>query len=90
MLPTFSIFFLLIRLQSNGLASLAFLLGIIIERLSSVTTTSNDLGKKSGVSVKSIPSSTIEFLLSCIEKHCGMKDEMKGIVVSWELEDIIP
>lgn len=55
-----------------------------------MTTTSNDLGKKSGVSVKSIPSSTIEFLLSCIEKHCGMKDEMKGIVVSWELEDIIP
>ena len=86
MLPTFS---LLIRLQSNGLASLAFMLGIIIERLSNVATTSNDLGKKS-VSVKSIPSSTIEFLLSCVEKHCGMKNEMKGIVVSWELEDIIP
>lgn len=42
-----------------------------------------DTTKKAAL-VKSIPSSTIDFLLSCIEKHCAIKDEMKGIVVSTE------
>lgn len=58
------------------------MLGIVIERLSHMATT--DTNKKAAV-VKSIPSSTIDFLLSCIEKHCAIKDEMKGIVVSSEL-----
>lgn len=66
------------------------MLGIIIERLTNMATTTSDVEGRRSVTVKSIPSSTIEFLLSCIEKHCGMKDEMKGIVVSLELEDVIP
>lgn len=71
----------IIRLQSSSLVALAFMLGIVIERLSHMATT--DMTKKAAV-VKSIPSSTIDFLLSCIEKHCAIKDEMKGIVVSSE------
>ena len=61
------------------------MLGIVVERLSHMAAT--DPSKK--VVVKSIPSSTIDFLLSCIEKHCAIKDEVKSIVVSSEFGDLI-
>lgn len=83
----------LIRLQSNSLVSLGFMLGVIVLRLSrmaTTTTTAAAIAKDEKiVVVKSIPSSTVDFLLSCIEKHCTLRDEMKGIVVSSELDDVI-
>ncbi|KAG5671675.1 hypothetical protein PVAND_001863 [Polypedilum vanderplanki] len=67
------------RLQSNSLVTLAFMLNIIIERLSQISTTTDQKNNSKSITVKSIPASTIEYLLSCIEKHHSMKNEMRTI-----------
>jgi hypothetical protein len=63
------------------------MLNIMIDRLGQVgeetATTSVDHKNIKSILVKSIPSSTIEYMLSCIEKHHSMRNEMKGVVVSW-------
>lgn len=63
------------------------MLNIMIDRLAQVeketATTSVDHKNIKSISVKSIPSSTIEYMLSCVEKHHSMRNEMKSVVVSW-------
>lgn len=82
-----TLYLIIIRLQSNSFVTLGFVLSIITERLSQMAKSSSPVDPKSKSSksllVKSIPSSTVEYLLSCIEKHHSMKTEMKDIVVSW-------
>ena len=53
----------------------------VTERLSQIITSD----AKSKTVVKSIPSTTIDFFMSCIEKHCAIRDEVKDIIVSSEL-----
>lgn len=66
--------------------ALAFILTVLTQRLETVDKKSNTTSKS--VTVKSIPAATIEFMMSCLEKHYTMKTEMDSIIVR-VLRDVI-
>lgn len=72
---------LIFRIQSNGIAPLAFVLNVLIKRLCPRRTSDQKASK--AVVVKTVPQSTVDFLLTTIEKQHNMKNEMKKVIVSW-------
>lgn len=66
------------RIQSNSLATIAYLLDIISSNLLST----NDVELSKVASIKSIPSTAIELLLPLVEKYHNLKTEMQTVNVS--------